>query len=166
MRRILRPLWLGPLALLLCVCAPASTASGAEWSLPFPDDSDNGCATISTPFSVENPWDWAHEGLDFACLADVPVYAVQSGRIVRVERVDIGGQDRFRVAIELDSAPLRVEYINLSHALVDEGDTVAAGEEIGLTALGLHLAVWDESQARYVDPGLYLSLPKEEAARD
>jgi murein DD-endopeptidase MepM/ murein hydrolase activator NlpD len=107
---------------------------------------------------VANPWDHAHEALDFACLPGAAVFAVTEGEIDSVGRVVVRGEGRFRVWLAVEGAPLRVEYANLASASVSPGDAVSPGEPIGESALGLHLAIWSEDEGRYVDPGDYLPL--------
>jgi murein DD-endopeptidase MepM/ murein hydrolase activator NlpD len=147
------------LAIAACGGAHSPTEPSA-WVLPFPLDSDNGCQVVATPYSVANPWDWAHDGLDFACVAGTPVLSVADGNVVSVESADVNGGPRSRIVVELRGSALRVEYINLSQASVVAGDEVSQGSEIGTTATGLHLSVWDREAERYVDPGVYLVLPE------
>jgi murein DD-endopeptidase MepM/ murein hydrolase activator NlpD len=130
-----------------------------EWSYPFPLERNNGCHRVATPFSVENPWDHAHEAVDFACQSGTPVLAVYGGEVMDVSYADVAGERRGRVTLELEGSSLRVEYINLSDVIVSQGEVVDQGDEIGVSATGLHLAVWDEQLVRYIDPADFLILP-------
>jgi hypothetical protein len=49
--------------------------------------------------------------------------------------------------------------LNLSQIEVQEGQEIDQGTQLGLSALGLHVAVWDGEQGIYVDPAEYLILP-------
>jgi murein DD-endopeptidase MepM/ murein hydrolase activator NlpD len=133
--------------------------NGEDWVYPFPLDRHNGCYKVATPFSVENPWDHAHEAVDFACLADTPVLAVQSGVVEEITFAEVLGEKRGRISLSLNDVLIRVEYLNLKQVEVQEGQTVSKGERLGLSATGLHLAVWDGTQGIYVDPAGYLILP-------
>jgi len=153
--------WMG---LALAACSPRGVSEeDAAWALPFPLDPGNGCQTVATPFSVANPWDWAHEAIDYACVAGTSVFAVQSGVVSGVEWVEVGTAGlRGRLDIELDGMPVRVEYVNLGRVVVEEGQTVAKGDTLGFSALGLQVGVWDREAGRYVDPAPFLALPATE----
>jgi murein DD-endopeptidase MepM/ murein hydrolase activator NlpD len=140
----------------------SGTGSGEDWAYPFPLERRNECYKVATPFSVENPWDHAHEAVDFACLPDTPVHAVQSGVIDEITFTEVLGEKRARISLTLNDALIRVEYLNLKQVEVREGQTVGKGERLGLSATGLHLAVWDGERGIYVDPAEYLILPVEE----
>jgi hypothetical protein len=146
------------LGILLCACAAAAGDAGTPWVLPFDPDGPNGCATISTPFSVANPWDHAHEGLDFACIPGTTVLAVAQGSVTSVERVEVRGETRYRVFVSIADDAIRVEYVNLRALSVDLADDLRAGDPVGASALGLHIAVWSETEGRYIDPGQVLPL--------
>jgi murein DD-endopeptidase MepM/ murein hydrolase activator NlpD len=136
------------------------TQEGAgKWDYPFPLQQSNGCYRVATPFSVENPWDRAHEAVDFACLPSTPVYAVEGGIVREIVHVDVSDTTRVRITLELDGSQLWVEYVNLDREAVEPEQRVERGQQIGWTATGLHLAVWDVALGRYVDPGGYLVLP-------
>lgn len=148
------------MSLVIAACGGAhSPTEPSAWVLPFPLDSANSCQVIATPYSVANPWDWAHEALDFACVAGTPVLSVADGIVVSVENTEVSGELRSRIVVELQGSALRVEYVNLSQASAVAGDEVSQGSVIGTTATGLHLSVWDGEAGRYVDPGVYLVLP-------
>lgn len=109
---------------------------------------------------MANPWDWAHEAIDYACVAGTSVFAVQSGVVSGVEWVQVGAAgERGRVELELEETALRVEYVNLGRVVVEEGQTVAKGDTLGFSALGLQVGVWDRQAGRYVDPAPFLALP-------
>jgi murein DD-endopeptidase MepM/ murein hydrolase activator NlpD len=149
---------------LLCVLLLSSGCSSGvvpvgDWAYPFPLERRNECYKVATPFSVENPWDHAHEAVDFACLPDSPVLAVQDGVIEEINYVEVLGQKRAQITLVLTDTPIRVEYLNLKQAEVQENQMVGKGERLGLSATGLHLAVWDGEQGIYVDPAEYLILP-------
>lgn len=129
------------------------------WSYPFPLDRDNGCHRVATPFSVENPWDHAHEAVDFACQSGTPVLAVLSGEVTDVSYVEVAGERRGRVVLKLEGFALHVKYLNLIEVMVGQGDWVEQGGQIGSSATGLHLGVWDELAGRSVDPADFLDLP-------
>jgi len=150
--------------IVLCVFFLSSacisgTGIGEDWAYPFPLERRNECYKVATPFSVENPWDHAHEAVDFACLVDTPVHAVQSGVIKEITFTEVLGEKRARISLTLNDTPIRVEYLNLKQVEVREGQTVDKGERLGLSATGLHLAVWDGAQGVHVDPAKYLILP-------
>jgi murein DD-endopeptidase MepM/ murein hydrolase activator NlpD len=146
------------LLFLSSACDPGLTKEG-DWAYPFPLIKSNACYKVATPFSVENPWDHAHEAVDFACLPDTPVYAVQVGVIERIEYTQVVGEARAQITLAIADTHLKVEYLNLKRADVQEGQTVAKGEQLGLSAIGLHVAVWDGERSIYVDPEKYLELP-------
>jgi murein DD-endopeptidase MepM/ murein hydrolase activator NlpD len=152
-------------AVFMSACSGGEQAQEGDgkWAYPFPLQRSNGCYRVATPFSVENPWDRAHEAVDFACLPSTPVYAVESGIVNKITHVDVSGTTRARVTLELDGFRLQVEYINLEREAVEPEQRVERGEQIGWTATGLHLAVWDVEMGQYVDPGGFLVLPIPEA---
>ena len=156
-RRIVTGIFLGVFSLSSACSSDGIT--GEDWVYPFPLERYNGCYKVATPFSVENPWDHAHEAIDFACLLDTPVFAVQSGVIEEITFAEVLGEKRARISLTLDDALIRVEYLNLKEAAVQEGQWVGKGERLGLSATGLHLAVWDGAQGIYVDPAKYFILP-------
>jgi murein DD-endopeptidase MepM/ murein hydrolase activator NlpD len=148
-----------PLALGAISSACTSEADDhAPWVLPFDSDEANGCEAISRPFSVANPWDHAHEALDFACIPGTPVLAVAEGQVASVGQVEVRGEARYRVSLSVAGETIRVEYINLRAASVAPADRLLAGDPVGESALGLHVAVWSEREGRYVDPGEFLPL--------
>jgi len=151
--------------ILISACNPGSM-DGGNWTYPFPLIKSNACYKVATPFSVENPWDHAHEAVDFACLPETPVYAVQAGEIERIEYTDVLGEKRAQITLALKDSPLKVEYLNLKQVQVQQGQTVAKGEQLGLSATGLHIGVWDEDRDIYVDPAHYLELPVPEEILD
>jgi murein DD-endopeptidase MepM/ murein hydrolase activator NlpD len=150
--------FLGICASTISSCAPVRTSGTSEWILPFALDDSNGCATIVTPYSVANPWDHAHEGLDFACEPGSEVLAVAEGEVSLLGQVEIRQETRYRVALTVEGGRWRVEYVNLAEAFALPGDRLQAGEPLGLSALGLHVAIWSEDEGRYVDPGRHLPL--------
>jgi hypothetical protein len=86
------------------------------------------------------------------------VLAVAEGVVTSVERVEVRGENRYRLALTVAEAAVRVEYANLRAVFVSPGDSFRAGDPIGESAMGFHLAVWSELEGRYVDPGDYLPL--------
>ncbi len=157
LRRIMREILLGTL-LLLSACSSCSV-KGEDWAYPFPLVRSNECYKVATPFSVENPWDHAHEAVDFACVPETPVHAVQTGMVERIVYVDVLGEERVQITLALSDSPVRVEYLNIKQVEVQEGQEVRKGAKLGLTATGLHFAVWEGEQEVYVDPAQYLTLP-------
>jgi murein DD-endopeptidase MepM/ murein hydrolase activator NlpD len=145
--------------LFLSSACGSGTTHGEGWVYPFPLERRNECYKVATPFSVENPWDHAHEAVDFACLPGTLVLAVQSGVIEEITFAEVLGERRTRISLTLNDALVRVEYLNLKQVEVQEGQTVGKGERLGFSATGLHLAVWDGERGTYVDPGKYLILP-------
>jgi murein DD-endopeptidase MepM/ murein hydrolase activator NlpD len=150
--------------ILLCVfflssACNSGTGNGEDWAYPFALERRNECYKVATPFSVENPWDHAHEAVDFACLPDTPVHAVQFGVIDEITFAEVLGEKRARISLTLNDSLIRVEYLNIKQVEVREGQTVSKGERIGLSATGLHFAVWDGEQGIYLDPAEYLILP-------
>jgi len=164
MRGIVRLLGVAAMGFLLSTCGVAEQGEPAAWALPFIPDPGNGCSVISTPFSVANPWDHAHEALDFACKPGTAVLAAADGEVIGIQQVEVRGQARFRVQVAVDGEGLRLEYANLSRVSASPGDRLNQGETIGVSALGLHLAVWSESEGKYLDPADYLPLEALEAA--
>ncbi len=163
-RRRARVPWLLAVALLAASCAGGGADEGRAWTLPFAVDDANGCATIATPFSVANPWDAAHEGLDFACERGTTILAVAEGEVAAIDPVSIRGERRLRLTLVVEGEGLRVEYANLSQVIVAPADRVRRGEAIGESALGLHLAVWSLAEEKYIDPGDVLPLSELQAA--
>jgi murein DD-endopeptidase MepM/ murein hydrolase activator NlpD len=69
-----------------------------------------------------------HTGTDFAGPAGAPVHAAARGVVALVDEFHLAGN-----VVYLDhGAGLVTAYFHLSRALVAQGDTVAAGQEIGL----------------------------------
>ena len=153
---------LASLFLLSSACSSGST-EGEDWVYPFPLIRSNACYKVATAFSVENPWDHAHEAIDFACLPDTPVFAVQAGVIEGIEYSEVLGEKRAQIKLALNDSHLRVEYLNLKQVQVKEGQKVSKGAQLGTSATGLHVAVWAGDRGIYVDPSLYMELPVPEA---
>jgi murein DD-endopeptidase MepM/ murein hydrolase activator NlpD len=154
-----RAIWFLFGVVLLSSACHSRLNEGEDWAYPFPLKESNNCYKVVTTFSVENPWDHAHEAVDFACLPDTPVIAVQAGVIEKITYVEILDESRARISLALSDSPISVEYLNLKGVTVQEDQAVAKGAQIGLSDRGLHLAVWDREQNIYVDPGGYLTLP-------
>jgi murein DD-endopeptidase MepM/ murein hydrolase activator NlpD len=156
-RRIMIGILLG--TVFLSSACSSGSVKGEDWAYPFPLVRSNECYKVATPFSVENPWDHAHEAIDFACLQETPVHAVQAGVIEKIIYTEVLGEKRAQITLALSDFPVRVEYLNLKQVEVQEGQAVVKGAQLGLTAIGLHFAVWEGEQGIYVDPTQYLTLP-------
>lgn len=146
-------------ALALALAALASACGGDPapaprdpWAFPFAAEADVGCRRIVRVFSVENPWDHAHEGVDFGCPEGTPVLAAAAGVVERVEARRVGSVERVRMDLAVEGGRYRLEYINLTAAAVEAGQVVGQGDVLGWSALGLHLGVWDVEAGRFIDP--------------
>lgn len=151
---------------LAALAAACGAAPPATWALPFGPDADPACRRIVRVFSVENPWDHAHEGVDFGCPQGTPVRAAAAGVVERVEARRLGGAERVRIHLAVEGGRYVLEYINLTAAAVEPGQAVEQGELLGWSALGLHLGVWDAEAGRFIDPLGLLERPASEEVGD
>jgi hypothetical protein len=89
-----------------------------------------------------------HEGLDMRALNDVPIYAAAAGQVIRVEGNPNSGPYGTHVRIEHvhPEATFKTIYAHFRRAQVAVGDSVQAGEQIGLAdntgnSSGAHLHI-------------------------
>lgn len=131
-----------------------------EWngSFAYPVDAD-----ISDLFGVERVFNGTvestHQGLDFRVPGGTPVEAVNSGRIILARPLFFEGNC---VVIDHGQGLLTL-YLHLSEFLVEEGDAVSKGQEIGLSggtgrATGPHLHLAVRWQGVYLNPQVLLKL--------
>lgn len=100
-----------------------------------------------------------HKGIDLGTNGnEIPVYAAESGTIVRAEYDDAAGN---WVMIDHGDG-LVTKYMHFSHTFVKEGEQVTKGQQIGLTgttghSTGIHLHFQVEENGVAVDPTPYLT---------
>lgn len=130
----------------------AAVVAGAVVSQPF------GCTTLALePFDPFCPTHHVHTGIDLAAREGTEVHAATSG-IARVD-FDPNGCGLF-VAVTFDPH-VRLLYCHLSAARVVTGQSVVAGQLIGLVgstgrATGPHLHFEIQVDGRAVDPVRWL----------
>jgi murein DD-endopeptidase MepM/ murein hydrolase activator NlpD len=120
-------------------------------------------AQISDVFGVQRVFNGSvqstHQGLDFRVPAGTPVAAVNRGRVLLARLLFFEGN-----CIVIDHGQgLLTLYLHLSKFLVNEGDTVEKGQQIGASggtgrATGPHLHLAVRWQGVYLDPQTLLSL--------
>lgn len=127
---------------------------GGGWTWPLPDDDKDGThrpAVISQEFrrpahlGVDIMYRWPPTGQYFAPV-DTPVLAARNATVWSVTKGPRG------IAVVLDhGAPFATFYQHLSAARVVQGQSVAAGDQIGTIGIDptdagqvrhLHFAVW------------------------
>ena len=74
-----------------------------------------------------------HEGIDIRAITHSPVFAVTAGDVHRVETNPASGAYGIHVRITHDhpDGPFKTIYAHFEEALVNEGDLVNAGDQIG-----------------------------------
>src|ERR1035438_8631359 len=120
-------------------------------------------AQISDVFGVQRVFNGSvqstHQGLDFRVPTGTPVAAVNRGRVILARPLFFEGN-----CIIIDHGQgLLTLYLHLSKFLVNEGDTVEKGQQIGVSggtgrATGPHLHVAVRWQGVYLDPQTLLVL--------
>jgi murein DD-endopeptidase MepM/ murein hydrolase activator NlpD len=120
-------------------------------------------AQISDVFGVQRVFNGSvqstHQGLDFRVPAGTPVAAVNRGRVLLARLLFFEGN-----CIVIDHGQgLLTLYLHLSKFLVNEGDTVEKGQQIGVSgatgrATGPHLHLAVRWQGVYLDPQTLLVL--------
>jgi len=96
-----------------------------------------------------------HQGTDLFARQDT-VFAVLAGRVNKVRF-----EDNLGLFIELKHAAVKTLYGHLSQVFLDQGDTVFAGQPIGITGstgrvTGEHLHFAVAYQGHFIDPILFL----------
>lgn len=147
------------------IAAVQSTTTGPLWSRPpmFPVAS-----TTAEPLVVTDPYGYGrdsgaatvtHKGVDFRAPIGTPVYAVDNG-IVRVATNYYSYGDT--VIIDHGLGLLSM-YMHMSKLFVSPGETVARGQEIGLSgetgyAEGPHLHLSIRINGQSIDPMAFYAL--------
>lgn len=104
--------------------------------------------------------DWRfHSGVDLSASSGTPVVATRSGTVVKAEYNSSAG---YYVTIDHGDG-FQSKYLHLTHYIVNEGDTVTAGQEIGYvgstgTSTGAHLHFTITYYGEYVNPSDYINL--------
>ncbi|WBB58962.1 transglycosylase family protein [Streptomyces sp. WMMC500] len=122
-------------------------------------------AAVSTPYrAAGGSWSSGyHTGVDFSAGTGTPVKAVSSGTVVKAGNGADGGAYGIAVVIQHDDGHYS-QYAHLSSASVSVGQTVGAGEQIGLVgstgnSTGPHLHFEVRTSPDYgsdIDPVAYL----------
>lgn len=100
-----------------------------------------------------------HKGIDLGTNgAEIPVYAAESGTIIRAEYDSLAGN---WIMIDHGNG-LVTKYMHFSHTFVQKGQQVTKGQQIGLTgttgnSTGIHLHFQVEENGVAVDPTPYLN---------
>lgn len=103
-----------------------------------------------------------HHGIDFAAKRGTPVLASAAGKVVESSALH-DGQTKYGQVIVIDHGDgLRSMYAHLDRRSVRVGDTVAAGEAIGLSGAtgrvtGPHLHLEVQRHGEHVDPALLIA---------
>ena len=110
-----------------------------------------------------------HNGIDIRCKGDDLLATEDNGKVVRVNKDEntAGGKS---VTVEYnrpDNTKILVQYMHMSEVAVKVGDTVNAGQKLGVsgntgtrtTGEHLHFAVMQTTatSSRYLDPAAYLA---------
>lgn len=105
---------------------------------------------ITSPFGWR--WNGFHDGVDFKCPTGTPVYAVDSGKVIRAEKDWFGG---LYIDIVHDSDRRMSRYVHLLNFAVRAGDTVKIGQFIGRSGTSgnsfgphLHFGLFDREPVR------------------
>jgi len=141
-----------------------STTATAALQMPFQITAGVTQGFGPTSYAAEPPYDGYahfHTGIDFGVPSGTAITAAASGRVVAAGWDDSG----FGIRVLIDHGNgTRTLYGHLQSALVAPGDTVQAGQEIGLSgstgnSSGPHLHFGVENNGRWVDPAPYLQGP-------
>jgi len=123
----------------------------------------------NTPFSTQNPQVYSgmgHNGIDFAASVGTPIYAAAEGTVMGVANSDLAcpGASFGKYVMIRHTNGLATLYAHLSSQSVNIGDTVTAGQKIGLsgntgysTGPHLHFGVYAASAVRIAAQGEYVS---------
>lgn len=142
--------------------APGSPAS-ASMQLPFTSAMDMTQPFGTTSYTAEPAYDGYshfHTGLDFALPLRTPIGAASAGRVVAAGWDTTGFGNR--VVIDHGNG-VETLYGHLTSVAVTPGQTVQAGQQIGLSgstgnSSGPHLHFGVEQNGQWVDPAPYLGL--------
>jgi murein DD-endopeptidase MepM/ murein hydrolase activator NlpD len=109
--------------------APAApTPVVIEWHAPLEH------ARVSSFFGVMSPLrPQGHHGIDFIAKTGTPVLASADGAVVSSSDLDAGGAKYGKTIIVAHANGFNSVYAHLDRRLVAEGDTVKAGQPIGLS---------------------------------
>ena len=142
------------LALTLAPAAAAHVDDPAQLAFEWPAQ-----GRVTTPFgwTAEGRW---HAGLDIGSLQSLEVRAAAPGR-VRLVGTPAGFLGYGNVVLVALGGPFETVYAHLASARVSPGDTVDAGEQIGVagctgwcTGTHLHFELRERGQA--IDPSFLL----------
>ena len=101
-----------------------------------------------------------HPGVDMACPTGTPVYASLSGTVTVARKVDKGG---YGLYVQISSGDYEIIYAHLSKVLVNDGDVITRGQNIGLvgstgTSTGPHLHFEVHKNGKVIDPEEFMDL--------
>ncbi|MGW8394988.1 M23 family metallopeptidase [Pseudoduganella sp. HUAS MS19] len=111
----------------------------------------------------------AHGGIDFSVPHNTPVMATDSGTVVASSMGYLGDRKYGNVVVIEHEGGLRSLYAHLNKRNVNVGDTVAAGELIGLSgatgrATGPHLHLEAYQDGTRIDPNRFMLADLEDKA--
>lgn len=100
-----------------------------------------------------------HNGIDIAAPIGTPVLAFSDGLVKRVDVDGVGSGKGNGNAVHLAVGPFTLQFFHLSRTLVRPGQSVRAGQPIGLVgstglSSGPHLHLGVLYQGQYIDPVL------------
>lgn len=101
-----------------------------------------------------------HPGVDMAAPIGTPVYASLSGTVTVARKVDRGG---YGLYVQIKSGDYEIIYAHLSKVLVNDGDVITKGQNIGQvgstgTSTGPHLHFEVHKNGKVVDPESFMKL--------
>ena len=150
----------------------AELAAPSHYSFPVKRDE---FLFITSPFGMRNDpinpgTRQMHNGIDVRCKGDDLLATEDNGKVVKVnQNVNTGGGKSVTVEYTRpDNIKTQVTYMHLSEISVNVGDTVMAGNKLGVSGntgtrtTGEHLhfevkQVAADGTSRYVDPASYLA---------
>ena len=153
--------------------APLGTAA-AETEYSFPVQREE-FLFITSPFGVrQDPMDAAkqqtHMGIDIRCKGDAVLATESGGKVVAVNRnANAAGGKSVTVQFDrADGSKVQCTYMHLSEVEVKVGDTLRAGERLGISGntgtrtTGEHLhfgvaTIYADGTRRDIDPAAYLA---------
>lgn len=146
--------------------------SSGDYSMPVPR---NEYMLITSPFGMrQDPMDRSrsrmHYGIDIKTSSDAVLATEDNGRVVKVNHTaNTGGGKSITIEYSReDGTKTYAEYMHLSSIDVKVGDTVNAGQKIGVsgntgtrtTGEHLHFGIYvadADGKTHYVDPAAYLA---------
>ncbi|WP_051293773.1 M23 family metallopeptidase [Pseudoduganella violaceinigra] len=148
--------------LALDVKEPVKEAPSAQWRLPL----EGG--RVSSFFGASRGRR-AHGGIDFSVPRNTPVMATNDGTVVASGMGYLGDRKYGNVVVIEHEGGLRSLYAHLNKRNVNIGDTVAAGELIGLSgatghATGPHLHLEAYQDGTRIDPNRFMLANLEDTA--